>query len=274
MSRQLRPSPSCLNCAAAVTTRFCPECGQENTDYRVSLGRLLGDLVEELFQLESRLWRTLWLLFRRPGLLTREYSAGRRVRYTTPLRLYLVASVVYFFVAGLHQSKANSVKVDAGSAAELQQEIAKTKPGLKRELLERLAVAQKDPKSFAERAQQAVYEWVPRMMALLVPLYGLLTFVFFRRCKRFYVEHLVFALHLHAVAFLLFTVGEVGRNYFGGGMAFLAVMVWTFVAARRVFEESWARVAWKLPLVCLLYGLFLSLGIAAAFVIGGSILVV
>ncbi|MCU1279774.1 MAG: hypothetical protein JWM53_3320, partial [bacterium] len=100
MSRQLRPSPSCLNCGHAVASRFCSECGQENTDYHVSIGRLVADLFEELFQLESRLWRSLWLLFRKPGLLTREYNAGRRVSYTTPLRLYLIASVVYFFFGG------------------------------------------------------------------------------------------------------------------------------------------------------------------------------
>ncbi|MCU1279931.1 MAG: hypothetical protein JWM53_3477, partial [bacterium] len=70
MSRQLRPSPSCLNCGHAVTSRFCSECGQENTDSHVSIGRLVADLFEELFQLESRLWRSLWLLFRKPGLLT------------------------------------------------------------------------------------------------------------------------------------------------------------------------------------------------------------
>ena len=38
MTRQLRPSATCLNCGHAVTTRFCPDCGQENTTYRVSLG--------------------------------------------------------------------------------------------------------------------------------------------------------------------------------------------------------------------------------------------
>src|SRR3954464_15280484 len=119
MSRQLRPSPNCLNCGHAVATRFCPECGQENTSYRVSLGRLVGDLFEELFQLESRLWRTLWLLFRRPGTLTREYNAGRRVAYTTPLRLYLIASVAYFFVGTvLPQTKVSpNVNVDLGDLA-------------------------------------------------------------------------------------------------------------------------------------------------------------
>src|SRR5258708_33618024 len=99
MTRQLRPSPQCLNCGHEVQSRYCSECGQENTTYKVSLGGLLGDLFDELFQLESRLWRSLWHLVRYPGRLTREYNAGRRVRYTSPLRLYLLSSFLYFFTA-------------------------------------------------------------------------------------------------------------------------------------------------------------------------------
>ena len=36
------------------------------------------------------------VLFARPGALTREYLAGHRQRYTPPLRLYLVFSVLFF----------------------------------------------------------------------------------------------------------------------------------------------------------------------------------
>ena len=115
MTRQLRPAPHCLNCGHEMQSRFCPECGQENTTYKVSLGRLLGDLFEELFQLESRLWRSLWDLVRHPGRLTREYNAGRRVRYTSPLRLYLLASFTYFFCVALVVPRADDklvVKAD------------------------------------------------------------------------------------------------------------------------------------------------------------------
>jgi hypothetical protein len=266
MSRQLRPSPHCLNCGAAVATRFCADCGQENTSYRVSLARLVGDLIEEVFQLESRLWRTLWTLVRRPGKLTVEYNAGRRVAYTTPLRLYLIASVTYFFVSGMHQQ--SNVKLDAANAVELQQEIARTPPGWKRKLLERVAVAQRDPKAASARVADALQTWVPRMMAVMVPLFALLTFALFRRRRRYYVEDLVLALHVHAVAFFLLAIGELARDYLGGLVAFIGAVVWIVVALRRVFGDSRARVAWKLPLLLGGYGLALALGIAAIFVVG------
>ena len=65
-TRQLRRSTVCLNCGTALAGNFCSECGQENTDYRVSLGRLLRDLAEEVLNVESRLWRSLWHLVRYP----------------------------------------------------------------------------------------------------------------------------------------------------------------------------------------------------------------
>ena len=43
---------------------------------------------------ESALWRTLKLLFIKPGELTRQYLAGRRKHYVLPLRLYLTISVL------------------------------------------------------------------------------------------------------------------------------------------------------------------------------------
>jgi hypothetical protein len=48
--------------------------------------------------LEGRLWKTLWLLLFKPGMLTLEYLRGRRIRYVEPLRLYLTLSLIFFAV--------------------------------------------------------------------------------------------------------------------------------------------------------------------------------
>ena len=270
MTRQLRPSPSCLNCGAQVATRFCPECGQENTDYRVSLGRLLGDLFEELFQLESRLWRTLWTLVRRPGLLTVEYNAGRRVRYTTPLRLYLVCSVVYFFVGSVmpRERISDNVKFDMGDEAKLVQAEQKVDSPWVKRLLERVRVVQHDPAAASRRAQQAIVDYAPKIAAVLVPLLAFMTWIFFRRKKLFFVEHLVFALHAHATAFLLLLPSELLRFSIVGFAGFVAMVVITFMAMRRVFGQSRWSTLWKSTLIAFVYSLFLGVGTGLAAVVG------
>jgi hypothetical protein len=270
MSRPLRPSPTCLNCGHALATRFCPECGQENTDYRVSLGRLLGDLFEELFQLESRLWLTLWTLLRRPGLLTVEYNAGRRVRYTTPLRLYLVCSVVYFFVGTVmpRSHGAAEMHFDAGDAAQLEQAEKKAQSPLVKRILEHVRVVQRDPAGASRRVQRALSDYAPKIAAVLVPLLAFLTRLFFRRRKLFFVEHLVFALHAHATAFLLLVVGELVRVSVVGFAAVVATAVITFMAMRRVFGQSRWSTLWKSALIAAVYSLFLGTGTAVAAIVG------
>jgi Protein of unknown function (DUF3667) len=269
MSRQLRPSPHCLNCGQAVSARFCSECGQENTDYHVSLGRLVGDLFEELFQLESRLWRSLWTLFRRPGLLSVEYNAGRRVSYTTPLRLYLIASVAYFFVSGFvgHKEESsvnfNMPELTAADKAKIEQ-----KSHFLARFFDRIVEAQKDPKATARRIEQTLTEWAPRIAAGLVPLLAILTWILFRRPKRLFVEHLVFALHAHATAFLLLMVTKLLPWGAVGFAATIALAVLSFMAMRRVFGQSWLRTSWKYLIIGFVYGISLAFGIVAVALVG------
>lgn len=91
----------CRNCGDPRRADFCPSCGQRKVDVRVSVAALVGDLMEDQFGVERRLPATLFALFFRPGLLTREYLDGRVVRYVRPFKLYLVSSLVLFLLVGL-----------------------------------------------------------------------------------------------------------------------------------------------------------------------------
>jgi hypothetical protein len=270
MTRQLRPSEHCLNCGHVTTTRFCPECGQENTNYRVSLGRLLGDLFEELFQLESRLWRTLWALVRHPGLLTREYNAGRRVRYTTPLRLYITTSFVFFFLAAVvppHVQDTREIKVELSKNDIDIDNLPPPKNWLDKRVREKLGVLHKlDPKEASRRARELLLSNTPKVMAVLVPLFALLLMLVFWR--RFYVEHLVMALHTHAFYFLAGGLAELTRSGAVENLVLLAACVWAYVAMHAVYGQSWLRTLWKAVLVFLIYGVLVGIGVSLAL-IGG-----
>lgn len=90
---------SCLNCGAPLRGQYCSICGQRARTRLISVWELVRDAVGDLFELDSRLWRTLIPLLVRPGRLTREYLMGRRVRFMPPFRTYLVLSLVFFLVA-------------------------------------------------------------------------------------------------------------------------------------------------------------------------------
>ncbi len=88
----------CLNCGTPTgdTDNFCPRCGQENQNETVGLRPLVSDVLAEMASWDSKLVRTVIPLLLKPGALTVEYNAGRRVRYLSPLKMYLVISALFF----------------------------------------------------------------------------------------------------------------------------------------------------------------------------------
>lgn len=90
-------STDCLNCGATLHGPYCAQCGQKHIpQQRWSLKHLLGDVVEQLSDLDNRTFRTLRETLIQPGLVARRYSHGQRARYTSPIKLLLVAFFVFF----------------------------------------------------------------------------------------------------------------------------------------------------------------------------------
>jgi hypothetical protein len=89
----------CLNCGTALGGQYCGNCGQRARSRLISIWELTQEAFGDLFELDSRLWRTLVPLFARPGKLTREYLEGRRARYMPPFRTYIVLSIFFFLIA-------------------------------------------------------------------------------------------------------------------------------------------------------------------------------
>lgn len=101
--RTRRKTDHCLNCGFEFKNEenYCPQCGQENNDKTVSVRVLASELAEEALNLDSRVFRSLIPFFFKPGYLAIQFNAGRRVNYVAPLRIYLLSSFIYFFIASL-----------------------------------------------------------------------------------------------------------------------------------------------------------------------------
>lgn len=97
----LRSDKTCLNCNHVVSQRFCPNCGQENTDTRKTFHHLFVHFFEDLTHYENAFWKTIKNLLLKPGSLTREYLSGKRLSYLAPIRLYIFISFVTFFVIAI-----------------------------------------------------------------------------------------------------------------------------------------------------------------------------
>lgn len=103
----------CRNCGAALAGAYCSRCGQPAHLHRslVSLGH---DILHGVFHFEGKIWHTIPELLFHPGRLTRRYIDGERVKFVSPMALYLFTVFMTFAVFSLSSSHWLSVPEGAG----------------------------------------------------------------------------------------------------------------------------------------------------------------
>src|ERR1700722_16723570 len=89
------PLTHCENCGAQLTGKYCAQCGQPAIDYRRSFRHVIVDVLDSFLNWDSKFFAPPPLLMVKPWQLTNDFLAGKRVRYVHPLRLYLLASILF-----------------------------------------------------------------------------------------------------------------------------------------------------------------------------------
>ena len=93
--------PYCQNCHYPLSEldKFCPNCGQQNTDGHVSLHDLLHELSHYFTHVDNKIFVSMYHLFI-PGKLTEEFFKGHRKRYINPINLFFVIGIILPFIFG------------------------------------------------------------------------------------------------------------------------------------------------------------------------------
>ena len=139
--KEQRPLTHCENCGAELNGQYCAQCGQAAVDYRRSFRHVIVDVLDSFLNWDSKFFATLGLLIVKPWRLTNDFLAGKRVRYLHPLRLYLLASILFFFVVnysarGIRLQPGNIPEKDrAKVAAEIQKKRERIEKDLEKENL-------------------------------------------------------------------------------------------------------------------------------------------
>jgi hypothetical protein len=93
-------SARCENCDAPLQGHYCHACGQSTHSPVRHAGHAIEEVFESFWHLDGRVFRTLRDLMV-PGRVALGYLAGHRVCYIAPLRLFVILSVLTFFVGKL-----------------------------------------------------------------------------------------------------------------------------------------------------------------------------
>jgi uncharacterized protein DUF3667 len=270
----------CANCDARLDGAYCSQCGQQAVDLHRPFRKLLSELIDDALSLDTRLVRTLRPLLFRPGLVTRDYLAGRRVAHVPPLRTYLISALVFF---GLFSIFPNRAKVDvfttgepkpSGGGSRVTWELPAHVPIRDAGYQQLVARAKANPEAF----MGAVGSAVPRAFFLFLPLFALLLELFYRR-QGYFMDHLVFSLYYHAFVFLvssaLFLVSRTDAwlpGYFRALVAaglFAWLLSYLPIALRRVYGGSRWKTFFKVAALGVIYlAIFISVGMPLVIAIG------
>ena len=93
-----REEKVCLNCGTALTGRYCPNCGQENTEPKETVWTLVSHFFNDITHFDGKFFSTGKYLLTRPGFLSSEYIKGRRASYLHPIRMYVFTSAFFFII--------------------------------------------------------------------------------------------------------------------------------------------------------------------------------
>jgi hypothetical protein len=242
----------CANCGARLAGPFCAACGQKARPPNPTVLDFARDLAEELFSYDGRIHRSVWLLFARPGFLTREMFADRRAAYVSPIRLYLLASVLFFAAFALSPNLFQlSYKPDDA------------------ETLDPAALAQR-VEEIRTAANDAINRGLPRSMFVLMPIFAALVMLVRRRSGRNYPQHLYFAMHVHAASFFagtlvvlanLVVVPYLSQATKIAGVLF--ILGHFFLAFRNAYETRVWGTLWRTAVVSTVYWIIVILALTA-----------
>ncbi|OOV19287.1 DUF3667 domain-containing protein [Flavobacterium sp. LM4] len=236
---KIREDKTCLNCRHVVEQKFCPNCGQENSDSRKTFHHLFVHFFEDLTHYENAFWKTIRNLLFKPATLTKEYLSGKRLSYLAPVRLYIFISFITFLLIAMLPVKVNE---NNKSEKEINKEIAKTTQELniKKEdnkyfhfsNMKKIDSIQKHGKEedklnatsywFAEKAihisekytkkeifikfTESFFHNLPKILFIIMPFFAFFLWLFHNKKKCYYFDHGIFTLHYFSFLLLIFLV--------------------------------------------------------------------
>ncbi|MEL6917812.1 MAG: DUF3667 domain-containing protein [Bacteroidota bacterium] len=134
----------CTNCGHPLdmSDRYCPNCSQANSTKKLTLKDFFDEFFSSLISYDSKLLKTLSALLIRPGKITADYVAGKRVSYTNPFRFLLSLAIVYFLMLNFNGNfgeldrfgmgqKDNPISMGGAKGFHLEIQDKETEQGLK-----------------------------------------------------------------------------------------------------------------------------------------------
>jgi len=211
----------CKNCetAFAPAYNYCPECSQKTTLHRLTFHEVIHEAVHYFTHADKGLFQLIRDLVLKRGLVAREYIDGKRKKYFPPLNFFLLIAAVFVFVSTLRESTQSvDVLQSHPELNEISNPIAKEH-----------AVGVYERKA---NVSHFMTKYSNLMAMCSLPLTALVFWVFYRKAKYNYIEHLVAGMYMLGFCILVYALLIIPLSYafhFEGNPAVLIFFLIQFV---------------------------------------------
>jgi len=247
----------CKNCNSELVGVYCSECGQKNSQL-LSIKETLKEFTDNVFSFDTRFFITSKYLITKPGLLTTEYWLGRRTQYLPPLRLYLVMSLMYFFISSIiNPGTDTSLYKSDFQETPFQFELDTSSPAIVASFVNFFIVNFNKGVMVAEKKELTEHDLVwsnmPIAMFVLMPFMAFCVYLLNKKKKQLYSYHLITVLHFHSFIFFIFTLEEIVPII--EIFTTLYLLYYIFFMFKNIYQDSWIWNSLKLTTLFVLYGI-------------------
>lgn len=204
---------NCLNCEILVkqNQKFCPNCGQKTNINRLNFHEFSHDAIHQITHADKSILKLFKGLAVKPGIIAKEYLAGKRKKYFNPLNFYLIVIGIVVFMTSLFYRENNTRSKQMELAAQGIQD-----PVKKQELL--------DKSDRMKKINIITYKYSNVINMVGIPFLTLLFWVFYRK-NYYYIECLLANMYFVGFIMLVYSLLIVPLQHFfpNLSMYFLAV---------------------------------------------------
>ena len=283
----------CKNCKHTFIGKFCPQCGQSKKDFDRPLKFFLVDFAGNIFAFDTRLWQSLKHILFCPGRMETNYINGKRIRYMPPFRMFVFVSFFLFltlswatgktisknksdiqFLNGeaitdsiyndirerypeinfsqqrsskqLESATTDSIKITAETSAPASFPQYLKGSGKIEHIIE-------NPKMYIDR----FFKYASWSLFLLMPFYGFLLWLNFRKSKRNYISHFLLSANQHIFIFVILILVLItglafpSKSVHPENYLLYLFPVYAMAGALRVYKRHWLRTGIRLlVLIC------------------------
>tara|TARA_B100000965_G_scaffold231465_1_gene193844 strand:- start:189 stop:947 length:759 start_codon:yes stop_codon:yes gene_type:complete len=175
----------CSNCNRSLQGVYCSNCGQKDLE-SLKFRYLFKEFVDHNLDIDSKLFITLKYLITKPWFLTVEYWKGKRARYTSPFKTYLLISFIYFLLVSISTEPEN-IREDFKSSAKKDDSSIELEQSIDR------VFSSPDNEKMGE-------------LLIILPLFTIAFFLANRKKKSLFLSHhLIAAVNLNSAFFIIDT---------------------------------------------------------------------